>query len=129
MSPFTEAAMERPLFEQPGSHIERPDPFTGPQGFLFGESAGMGGSPDNLSLAQDYMEAAYVLTEAIKRGDWGDYRVAEPLMFLYRHLIELFLKGVASDTPASALSHQGRDQWGEGWAFQCKAADCGIDVK
>jgi hypothetical protein len=20
------------------------------------------------------------------------------------------------------------DQWGEGWAFQCKAADCGIDV-
>src|SRR5580704_17376624 len=21
------------------------------------------------------------------------------------------------------------DQWGGGWAFQCKAADCGIDVK
>jgi hypothetical protein len=20
------------------------------------------------------------------------------------------------------------DQWGEGWAFQCKAADCGVDV-
>jgi hypothetical protein len=20
------------------------------------------------------------------------------------------------------------DQWGQGWAFQCKAADCGIDV-
>jgi hypothetical protein len=21
------------------------------------------------------------------------------------------------------------DQWGQGWAYQCKAADCGIDVK
>jgi hypothetical protein len=94
MNPFTDTAMNRPLFEEPGPHIERTDPFTGPKGFLIGDQAGMGGSPDNLSLAQDFMEAAYVLTEAIKRGDWEDHRLAQPLMFLYRHSLELFLKGV-----------------------------------
>lgn len=94
MNPFTESAMNRPLFEEPGPHIERTDPFTGPKGFLIGDQAGMGGSPDNLSLAQDFMEAAYVLTEAIKRGDWENWRLAQPLMFLYRHSLELFLKGV-----------------------------------
>jgi hypothetical protein len=94
MNPFTEAATKRSLFEEPGPHIERTDPFTGPKGFLLGDQAGMGGSPDNLSLAQDFMEAAYFLTEAIKKGDWEDYRLAQPLMFLYRHSLELFLKGV-----------------------------------
>jgi hypothetical protein len=94
MNPFTADAMNRPLFEQPGPHIERVDPFSGPQGFLFGEQSGMGGSPDCLSLAQDYMEAAYALTETIRRGECEDFRVAEPLMYLYRHSLELFLKGV-----------------------------------
>jgi hypothetical protein len=39
------------------------------------------------------MEAAYVLTESIKKGDWEDYRLANPGLFLYWHSIELFLKG------------------------------------
>jgi hypothetical protein len=99
MNPFTQSAMTRPLFDQPSPEIERTDAFSGPLGFLFGASAGMGGSPDNLSLAQDYMEAAYVLSEAIAKGDWEDYRLAEPLMFLYRHSLELFLKGVMGSKP------------------------------
>jgi hypothetical protein len=94
MSPFAQEAMTRPLFEEPTSDIERIDGFSEPHGFLFGEQAGMGGNPDNLSLAQDHMEAAYVLTEAVMKGDWEDYRIAEPLMYLYRHSTELFLKGV-----------------------------------
>ena len=94
MNPFTQDAMNRPLFEEPGPHIERVDPFSGPQGFLFGDQSGMGGTPDSLSLAQDYMEAAYALTDAIRRGECEDFRVAEPLMYLYRHSLELFLKGV-----------------------------------
>ena len=31
---FTEDAMNRPLFEEPGPHMERVDPWSGPQGFL-----------------------------------------------------------------------------------------------
>jgi hypothetical protein len=92
--PFTEEAMTRRIFEEPDPHIERSDGFSAPHGFLFGNQSGMGGSPDHLSLAQDYMEAAYALTEAILKGDWEDWRVAEPLMYLYRHATELFLKGV-----------------------------------
>ena len=91
MTAFTEDAMTRPLFEEPGPHIERSDAWSGPQGFLFG---GMARCATKLDIAQDYMEAAYVLTEAIKKGDWEDYRLANPVFFLYRHSIELFLKGV-----------------------------------
>jgi hypothetical protein len=50
MTPFTEDAMKRPLFEEPGPHIERADPWSGPQGFLLG---GMAASADQLSIAQD----------------------------------------------------------------------------
>jgi hypothetical protein len=95
MTPFTEDAMTRPLFEEPGPHIERVDAWSGPQGFLFG---GMAGSGSKLDIAQDFMEAAYVLTEAIKKGDWEDYRLASPVLFLYRHSIELLLKGVMGDS-------------------------------
>jgi len=95
MTPFTEDAMTRPLFEEPGPHIERADAWSGPQGFLLG---GLAERTDRLNIAQDYMEAAYVLTEAIKKGDWEDYRLANPVLFLYRHSIELFLKGVMGET-------------------------------
>ena len=95
MNPFTEESMTRPLFEEPGPHIERVDAWSGPQGFLLG---GMAENADRLSIAQDYMEAAYVLTESIKKGDWEDYRLANPVLFLYRHSIELFLKGVMDET-------------------------------
>lgn len=94
MSPFTEDAMTRALFEQPGPHIERVDAWSGPLGFLLG---GMSETADRLSVAQDYMEAAYLLTEAIRNGEWEDYRLANPVLYLYRHSIELFLKGVMGD--------------------------------
>jgi hypothetical protein len=92
--PFTQQARMRRIFEEPDPYVERVDPCSGPHGFLFGYHSGMGGSPGYLTLAQDYMEAAYVLTETILKGDWEDWRVAEPLMYLYRHATELFLKGV-----------------------------------
>jgi hypothetical protein len=100
---FTEDTMNRPLFEEPGPHIERADPWSGPQGFLL---QGMSEIAGRLSIAQDYMEAAYVLTEAIKKGDWEDYRLANPVLFLYRHSIELFLKGVmGEDRKTHSLSY------------------------
>ena len=95
MSPFTDDAMSRPLFEEAGPHIERIDAWSGPLGFLLG---GMSETADRLSVAQDYLEAAYLLTESVKKGEWEDYRLANPILFLYRHSIELFLKGVMGDS-------------------------------
>jgi hypothetical protein len=85
---FTEEAMTRPLFQEPTPEIEREDPFSGPQGFMLG---GMSQATVG-SLAQEYFDAANLIVEAIKRGDWEDYKLANAALFLYRHSAELILK-------------------------------------
>lgn len=47
MTPFADDAMSRPLFEEPGPHIERIDAWSGPLGFLLGgmSEASPGTSP------------------------------------------------------------------------------------
>jgi len=87
MAIYTQAAMTRPLFEEPVD-IYREDPLTGPKGFVF-DDMGVSGPDD---LAHEYFEAAHALTEAIARGEWEDHRIGSPVLFLYRHAIELFLK-------------------------------------
>lgn len=57
------SALERPLFEEPSSACERPDPWTGPKGFMFGGMA----LPTKLELGHQYYEAASLLVDAIKR--------------------------------------------------------------
>jgi hypothetical protein len=80
--------MTRPVFEEPSESAERSDPWSGPKGFMIG---GMS-HPRLQDLGQQYFDAAYLLTEAIKRGDHEDYKLSNPVLFLYRHSIELFLK-------------------------------------
>ena len=87
--------MMRPLFEEPTAEIERPDPFTGPQGFMIGGEF----LPTKEEMAQQYLEAANLLVEAIKRGDMEDYRLTNPVLFLYRHALEMKLKGLMQDVP------------------------------
>lgn len=87
MALYTQEAMTRPLFEEP-EDIYREDPIVGPHGFVF-DDMGISG-PDN--LAHEFFEAAHALTETINRGECEDYRIASPVLFLYRHAIELFLK-------------------------------------
>ena len=65
---FTKDAMSRPLFEEPGDHIVRDDPFSGPQGFMVGDEF----IPTRIEMAQQYFDAAHMLLESIKRGDWED---------------------------------------------------------
>lgn len=85
---FTEEAMTRPLFQEPTSEIEREDPFSGPQGFMLG---GMS-QATMASLAEEYFDAANLIVETIRRGDWEDYKLANAALFLYRHSAELILK-------------------------------------
>jgi hypothetical protein len=93
MSVFTDEQMHRPLFEEPTADIERPDQWSAPLGFLVG---GMANQPYQ-HLEQQYYNAAYQLVESIKRQDVADCEVANPVLYLYRHSIELLLKAIMRD--------------------------------
>jgi hypothetical protein len=80
--------MTRPLFQEPTSEIERPDPWTGPKGFMFGGML----QANAASLAEEYFEGATALIETVKRNEVADYKVANAALFLYRHSFELSLK-------------------------------------
>jgi len=92
---FTKEAMTRPLFEEPGDHIVREDPFSGPQGFMVGDEF----IPTRIEMAQQYFDAAHMLLESIKRGDWEDYKLVNPALYLYRHSLELLVKGLLGSAP------------------------------
>jgi hypothetical protein len=94
---FTDSAMNRPLFEEPTEAIEREDPFTGPQGFMIGDEF----IPRRPELAQQYFDAAHLLLESIKRGEWEDYKLVNPALFLYRHSLELLLKEIVGGSRRS----------------------------
>lgn len=92
---FTREAMSRPLFEEPGDHIVREDPQSGPQGFMVGDEF----VPGRIEMAQQYFDAAHLLLESIKRGEWEDYKLVSPALFLYRHSVELLVKGLLGASP------------------------------
>jgi len=96
-----ESSMTRPLFEEPSWEHEREDPFSGPKGFMFGGMA----LPTRMELGQQYFRAAELLIEAIKQDKLEDYRLANPVLFLYRHSIELTIKGlIHSDGDGHSLA-------------------------
>ncbi|GAB3306341.1 hypothetical protein [Haliea atlantica] len=94
MTGFSQEQMHRPLFEEPTAAIERPDQWSEPLGFLVGGSA----NQRFQHLGQQYYDAAYHLTECIKHQDVADCDVANPVLYLYRHSIELFLKAIMQGT-------------------------------
>jgi hypothetical protein len=98
MTIFTEEQMNRPLFEEPTAALKRTDLLEGSPGFVIGGMA-------NLSfqhMGQQYFDAAYLLTETIRDDEWEDHRLANPVLYLYRHSIELFLKAALG---GSAKTH------------------------
>ena len=108
MNVFTDAQMNRPLFEEPTADLERVEPSEGPRGFMIG---GMANLPFEY-IGQQYYDAACVLSEMIRRGEWDDCTLANPVLYLYRHSIELLLKAALRKTAKThdlaALAHQFR---------------------
>lgn len=88
MSVFTEDQMHRPLFEEPSAALERHDKWSEPFGFMVGGMA----NTNYQHLGQQYYNAACSLVESIKYKDVADCEIANPVLYLYRHSIELFLK-------------------------------------
>ncbi len=80
---------KRPLFTEIPDDIGRSDPFDGPPAFLLG---GMG-PPSKLELSEQYFDAANQLIENIQKQRCEDYRLVYPVLFLYRHSLELMIKG------------------------------------
>ncbi len=86
-------SVTRPIFEDPTSddcESERADEWSEPKGFMFG---GMG-IPMGRVMGQQYFEAANVLVSVIESNRCEDYKLAHPILFLYRHYVELTLKGL-----------------------------------
>jgi hypothetical protein len=50
--------------------------------------------PSKLEMAQQYLHAANVLADTIMRQEEEDFRMANPVLFLYRHAIEMALKAL-----------------------------------
>jgi hypothetical protein len=50
--------------------------------------------PTKLELGDQYYEAASLLVDAIKRDELEDFRLANPVLYLYRHWLELALKSL-----------------------------------
>jgi hypothetical protein len=79
-----------PLFVELSEEHQRTDALSGPHGFVVG---GMF-LPTRLEMAQQYLHAANVLADTIIRQEQEDVRLANPVLFLYRHAIELALKAL-----------------------------------
>lgn len=94
MNVFTDAQMYHPLFVQPTPELEREAPWDEPLGFMVGGMASLTFE----DLGQQYFDAASLLVNVIQNKDWEDYRLANPILYLYRHSIELFLKAALGKT-------------------------------
>ena len=90
MTEFTEDALTRPLFVEPTDDIVREDAWSGPFGLMIG---GMS-LPTKPELSQQFFNAANLLVESIKQREIEDYKLVNPILFLYRHSVELMLKSV-----------------------------------
>lgn len=85
-------SMTRPLFEEPSADCEREDPWSGPKGFMFGGWSLPCGT--TWEMAQQYFDAANLLIESIQGDQMEDYKLGTPVLFLYRHWLELAVKSI-----------------------------------
>jgi len=94
MTLFSDEQMHRPIFEELASQHERDDEWSSPPGFVVGGMANM----SYQHLGQQYFNAAHMLTENILQQEaFTSYELSNPVLYLYRHSIELFLKAIMRD--------------------------------
>lgn len=80
----------KPLFRDLDEGDEREDGYSEPFGFLLGPMGVM--SRDE--MADQYFQAANLIVEKIRSREIADYEVAFPVLYLYRHSMELLLKAI-----------------------------------
>jgi hypothetical protein len=82
--------VRQPLFVEPTDEMQREDEWSGPFGFLLGGMA----QPTKQELSKQYFDAANILVESIRQMKCADYSIANPVLYLYRHSLELLLKSI-----------------------------------
>jgi hypothetical protein len=80
----------KPLFRDPCEGDEREDGYSEPFGFLLGPM----GVFSRDEMADQYFLAANVLVEQVQQRNVADYDIAYPVLFLFRHAMELMLKSL-----------------------------------
>lgn len=108
---------KHPLFRDPGEDDQREDGYSAPYGFLIGGLT----SFERIELAEQYLKAANLLVESIRKQQVGDFEIAYPVLFLYRHALEVLIKYFLGkdvnhhrlDALADELVRFVRDQHGE----------------
>ncbi|MCI5103891.1 MAG: hypothetical protein MRY60_08950 [Algiphilus sp.] len=107
----------QPLFRDSGEGDQREDAYSGPFGFLIGGITGF----ERHELAEQYLTAANLLVESIRKQQVADYEIAYPVLFLYRHALEVLIKFLIGsesnhhrlDALADDLVRFARDKHGE----------------
>lgn len=77
-----------PLFRGAGEDDQREDGYSEPHGFLIGGLTACW----RFELAEQYLKAANLLVESIEKKQVGDFEIAYPVLFLYRHALEVLIK-------------------------------------
>jgi hypothetical protein len=82
--------LARPLFSGDWERAHRQDEWSYPKGIVRDGMIGL--SMDMRSLGDQYFEAAEAIISLVMNNDVPDYTVSNPIMYLYRHAVELYLK-------------------------------------
>ena len=77
-----------PLFRNAGEDDQREDGYSEPHGFLIGGMTAV----ERVELADQYLKAANLLVGSIRKKQVGDFEIAYPVLFLYRHALEVLIK-------------------------------------
>jgi len=83
----------KPLFREPEAGDQRENGYSEPFGFLLGP-IGVIGRGD---MADQYFRAANLIINQILERQIADYEIAYPVLFLYRHAMELLLKTILAN--------------------------------
>lgn len=80
----------KPIFRDPDEGDEREDGYSEPFGFLLGPMGHFSSS----DMSDEYFRAANLLVERIQDRRVADHEIAYPVLFLYRHAMELMVKAI-----------------------------------
>lgn len=82
--------LARPLFAEDEGQAQRIDAWSFPKGIS--RDGMIEGATGKRELADQYFDAAEAIVRLVLNNEVPDYTVANPILYLYRHAVELYLK-------------------------------------